>query len=169
MKKLKEGFVDKVIADMTRKIPQGGEFHYVKLIVLWTLIEAWIDSLGSFKNTHEGLSTLRKTNNNPFFDTYSGMRSEFKGLLSTAQAMNIQILPPDKSKRDKNVSIFQYPPGDNPADVIALIYDIRNNIVHGDYQIDWSNEMSAEKNLIFVAANALGRWIRIAREYGVFR
>ena len=160
-------FVAKVLYDV-KKLTPANELDYMELIALWTLLEAWMKSLGSFSSTAEALRHLRMTPN-AFCDTYAEMdNNDFAQLLHAALAAHVMILPADVGKSNPLAPELTYFAGDNPEDVIALIYEIRNKMVHGDWQFDWSNNDLPERNLVAVAARVLEKWMNWANSQGVF-
>ena len=169
---LNQGFIEKVIKDMEKLGKPRvlyADYSYIKLVFLWTLFEAWIDTQGQFKNAKDGIDHVRENKNN-FTKIYPDIgRNAGQGIISSANALGIKILPPRKSKENPNNSSLFYDANDTAEDVIALIYEIRNKIVHGEWQFDWSNDHASEKSAVYVASDLFEKWIRWANLQGVLR
>lgn len=159
-----ENYLDKIIGDIKNiRGPQS----YIKLLVFWVFLEAWIDDkFGPFKTAKECVDYLRE-NKKKLFDIYDGIKSEAKGLLNNAVAQKVKILPPKIGKKNKNSVHLYYNAQNNAGDMLALLYEIRNKVAHAEWQLDASSPKEP-KVIVELAALFIERWIRLAREYRVF-
>ncbi len=169
--KLNQGYVDKILIDLDKlNLPRKGyrDYDYIKLVFLWSLFETWMDTQGNFRNITDALVNFRK-NENSFSSIYSSVvtKNDFEGLYNIAKATKVYICSADDLNKSRKERSF-IEPKNIAGDMIALIYEIRNKIVHGDWQIDWSNENLTEKECIMIFCRMFERWIRTANANKIF-
>lgn len=162
------GFVDKVLGDC-KKLKEGRSYEsYLWLIVLWTVFEAWIAEESSIEKNVEGpngcLEWFEK-NDNVLKDVASGFwkSTATNSILNTFwQHKSLIRYRPDKNKVEKCV-ITIMSDINKPYIIAKALYRIRNNVVHGNWQIDYTLNNQAEKQLIDASAQLLYKWLECAK------
>jgi hypothetical protein len=154
-------YADKILHDV-KMLKGGGKYAYIKILVLWMLLETWIDhyySLPQSGRTRMAINRLRAEIDNPLFVECRGMMGKFDGLLQVSRNLDLKI-PPAKTRSKKGAGRKRRPLK-KPADILELMYLIRNNVAHGTWRPSWQTIDAAQHNAVFMASDALEFWLRI--------
>ena len=149
-------FIEKTINDIRDiKIKNS----YVKLILLWTILESWIVEKSGKEKKREAMNWFRNKDNPVKNCWYEFQTSgDLKGMIDYAKMLGIKI-------SNNGTKYFAKP--DNPDDIVELIYSIRNRLVHGEWQLG-ADGLAEEKSLIELSARFLENWLRCAYTNKVF-
>lgn len=155
---MNQGFIDKVFIDLERLEPR---FNYLKLIALWSVLEAWMDETTGCDRTADSLNKVR-SEDNLFIFSYADLgRDVGLPIINVAKRLDIKI-------KDAHNGILRLPL-DNGSDIIAVIYEVRNKIIHGDWQLDYSLGRSDEKSMVHSCASVLEKWMCWSKVREVFK
>lgn len=158
---LDQNFVDKVLSDM-KSLPAVRDLGYVKVIVLFALLEAWADTRSGnpAQSQSKAVAYLRAATS-PLATIYNDFPIDFyASLLASALLCGLKIPPPGKRSDGLN----DYLPNNNFADIVGLLYEIRNKLVHAEWKFSWvMGKNDNEKILVSCAADLLERWLRWVR------
>lgn len=146
---MNEDFAEKILRDTW---PLVTDDCYLKFIGLWVVFEVWVKDKSGFEKTRDALYWFKNTPNS--------LKDEHKAFWDSSKVKVFRNVLANTGSR-YGVEIRN---SKDPNEIIEGIYQVRNNLVHGDWQIiDPPDPRSNEyKNLIYASAEILRRWIEIA-------
>ena len=156
---MNQSYVDKLLRDI-HELPPHRDLGYIKLIVLWSLVESYIDNVAqdSQASPRININEIRSKPEDPFMKVYI-TRASREVLVNCATTYNFLI-------DTKNKGYTPHLPQDNASDMIQFFYEIRNKIAHGEWQTDYQGNL--ENNIISVVSEFLEGWIVLANLERVF-
>lgn len=122
---------------------------YSKFILLWVLFEVWIKEKSKNSKTRDALNWFKNKDNN--------LMNEWKHFYDTAKVT---------AARNTFITIGRkhglcLKNKDRPEEVIESIYQVRNNLIHGNWKLlDYPSQKSNDyENLIYSSALILRYWL----------
>jgi hypothetical protein len=162
-------YVDAVLHDIDKLKVSSLYAWPIKLIFLWSIMDAWAYSKSKLDRPRERVNYLRKlkTEGNIFFECYEGVMNEngYNSVLNIVKSIDLKISPAGVVN-----DIVRYYPNNIGQDMIELIYQIRNKIVHGEWFVDWSTDAdnSVKVSVIQVVCTFFDKWVHLAHNRGAF-
>jgi hypothetical protein len=149
MSAFNSNYLEKVLRDV-ESIPIG-RYDYLKLVALWSVIEVWIEADFEPRTSTKDQLERALTPTNPLVHFYNTAihKPNYEGLVTMAKQLGI-------TKFGKGEELQN-----NGVDMILLVYEIRNRIVHGEWQLD-SQTSNPFAGAISEAYKMLIHWIKLA-------
>ncbi|MDO8492378.1 MAG: NUMOD4 domain-containing protein [bacterium] len=168
--KLNPFFVEKVISN---EVGVTEESFGIYLTLLWIVFESWLNTLGNFKNSIERLDYIRMSKTEApgrdasinFLNLFMNLSNDnLKQLVDLAKINGLVIYPTGVHKTITNAGYF---PQNNPADILALIYETVQKIIHDSWKLN-SDNLNQEK-IIKTGYYIFNAWIKMAHNNGYLK
>ncbi len=131
---MNQGFIDKIRKDLHDI--KAYRYPHIKLVMLWTILEAWIIEHSRKTRQVDAMNWFR-LNNNPLKDCADGfwaVNRAPRALVGIATHIGLEIpqtqLQMKKLNKHQPGSMY-LPDANNKGDVTALMCEVRHKIVHG--------------------------------------
>jgi hypothetical protein len=152
MKKLPPNFINKVLRDL-EKIPNGKGFEYIKIVMLWSILEGWASLNVGCTSVSDKIHWL-ESNPEDFLKEYD--------LIDATERIDLTNLA---NKLGLGVGKDKHLPEASAIDTIGLLYNLRNKISHGEWALNESED-ATKYGLIKRIHDLIFKWIKFSQTKG---